>query len=221
MSSTRLHGQRKDRFPSPHQSEPSPLREAISPRAGSAIRRAGDGRGVEALLEAVRALRSLRASWFGSCGRWRRARRTRSASARLATRGACGDARSAKGLRNLVQKAQAGADFLITQLFFDNRCYFDFRRPGQGRRRRTADHSGRDDQLHGGGGTQPTRPLARPQPPSSSVARCHAWRRCLPESAGSSPSRRVGRWLFHPLSFRKCLEHFARQLPSRQRVLPG
>jgi len=29
-------------------------------------------------------------------------------------------------LRNLVRKVRAGSDFLITQLFFDNRCYFDF-----------------------------------------------------------------------------------------------
>jgi methylenetetrahydrofolate reductase (NADPH) len=29
-------------------------------------------------------------------------------------------------LRNLAGKVQAGVDFLITQLFFDNACYFDF-----------------------------------------------------------------------------------------------
>jgi methylenetetrahydrofolate reductase (NADPH) len=29
-------------------------------------------------------------------------------------------------LRNLQTKVRAGVDFLVTQLFFDNRCYFDF-----------------------------------------------------------------------------------------------
>jgi methylenetetrahydrofolate reductase (NADPH) len=29
-------------------------------------------------------------------------------------------------LQNLVRKVEAGAEFLITQLFFDNRCFFDF-----------------------------------------------------------------------------------------------
>jgi methylenetetrahydrofolate reductase (NADPH) len=29
-------------------------------------------------------------------------------------------------LENLVKKVEAGVDFIVTQLFFDNRCYFDF-----------------------------------------------------------------------------------------------
>jgi methylenetetrahydrofolate reductase (NADPH) len=32
----------------------------------------------------------------------------------------------AQDLRNLMTKVGAGVDFLVTQLFFDNRCYFDF-----------------------------------------------------------------------------------------------
>jgi methylenetetrahydrofolate reductase (NADPH) len=32
----------------------------------------------------------------------------------------------AQDLRNLAVKVRAGVDFLITQLFYDNRCYFDF-----------------------------------------------------------------------------------------------
>lgn len=29
-------------------------------------------------------------------------------------------------MENLVKKVEAGVDFIVTQLFFDNRCYFDF-----------------------------------------------------------------------------------------------
>ena len=47
---------------------------------------------------------------------------------------------SCSDLANLRRKVDAGADFLITQLFFDNDALLRLRRPGAGRGHRRADH---------------------------------------------------------------------------------